>query len=332
MEENTRMSRLGKLLKNKMTNIAIVLFVMIVIASVFSPYFLDTYNLQSLVRDTAFMGIIALGQCCLLLIGEIDLSLGKIASLCGVVGGMLMVTAGINSHLAFAICIVLGGFLGCINGFIITGLNLNSLVVTIGMTGVYGGVNLVLTKGRAITSIPEDIYFLGQGTLFSVPIPFVAMLIIFVIVLLITRYTQFGRFMYAIGDSKEAAQILGIKVKRTKTIVYTLVGAFSAIAGMLMVARLGTAQPSIGENWPLNSIASSVMGGFALTGGIGNPFGALLGTGIIAVIQNMIVLFRVSPYWQTVVSGAVVVLAISFESISNMIAAKKRIKARANTA
>lgn len=318
--------------KSSMTNIAVVLIFLIIIASVFSPYFLDSYNLQSLVRDLAFVGIIALGQACLLIIGEIDLSVGKIASLCGVIGGMLMVTGSVNPYLALVLCLLLGVILGAINGLIVTGLNLNSIVVTIGMTGVYGGINLVLTKGKAITNIPKEIYFLGQGSVLGVPMPFVIMIFVLIAIIFITKYTQFGRYMFAIGNSPEAAKILGIKVKKVRTLVFVLVGFLSALAGMLMVARLGTAQPSIGETWALNSIAASVIGGIALTGGIGNPFGAILGTAIISIIQNMIVLFGVSPYWQTAVSGVIVVLAISFQSVTTMVAARKKRKIKTSTA
>ena len=144
--------------KSNMTAIGVVLLLMIIIASVASPYFLDMYNLQSLIRDLAFIGMIGIAQSLLLLIGELDLSVGKIASLCGILAGMMMVNYGINPWLALALALLLGLVFGCINGLIITKLRLNSMVATIGMQGVYGGINLVLTKGKAITGIPEDIY------------------------------------------------------------------------------------------------------------------------------------------------------------------------------
>ncbi|MEI3612789.1 ABC transporter permease [Pseudogracilibacillus sp. SO30301A] len=312
--------------KSNLTNMGLVLIFLLVIASIFSPYFLDPYNLQSLVRDLAFISIIALAQSCLMIIGELDLSVGKIAAFCGVIGGMLMVTGSINPYLAFGISLLLGAVLGLINGTIVTRLNLNSIVVTIGMTGVYGGIVLVLTKGKAITGIPKEIYFIGQGYILGIPVPFVIMLVTLVVVLFITQMTQLGRYMYAIGNSPEAAKILGIKVNNIRTIVFILVGFLSSLAGMLMVARLGTAQPSIGDTWALNSIAAAVIGGIALTGGLGNPFGAIIGAAIITVIQNIIVLFGVSPYWQTAVSGILVVLAISFHSISTKIGERKRSK------
>jgi ribose transport system permease protein len=128
--------------------------------------------------------------------------------------------------------------------------------------------------------------------------------------------TPFGRTMYAIGNNPAAARMLGIKVNRVRLVVFTAAGVLSALAGLLMVARLGTAQPSIGETWVLAPIAASVIGGVATTGGVGSPVGAIFGAAIIGIIENVIVLFGVSPYWQGIVSGGIVVLAISFDAVS----------------
>ena len=312
--------------KSNMTAIGLVLVAMLIIASIASPYFLTKYNLQALVRDLAFIGMIGIAQSLLLLVGELDLSVGKIASLSGILGGMMMVNAGMNPYLAFVIAVLFGAVFGAINGLIITKLRLNAMVVTIGMTGVYGGINLVITKGKAVTGIPKDIYVLGKGNLFGIPIPFIFTLIVLVIIIFLVKKTKTGRYIYAIGNSRDAATILGIQVDKIRVIIYSIVGMISALAGMLYVARLGSAQSSIGNNWPMNSIAASVIGGVALTGGIGNPAGALIGAAIIAVIQNMIVLLGVNVYWQSAVSGFIVVIAISFSSVSYMIGERRKRK------
>lgn len=305
------------------SGVLLALVLIIVIASLVSPYFLTSYNLQAVIRSLAFVSIVAIGQACLLILGELDLSIGAIAGLCGVLGGILMVNASVNPYLAFALCLLLGAGFGLINGILVTGLKLNSLVVTIGMSGVYGGINLVISKGKAITGIPKEIYFLGQGKFLGVPMPFVIMLVVLIVVMILTRYTPFGRYMYAIGNSSQAAEILGIKVRLVRTVTFMIVGLLAALAGMVMVARLGSSQPSIGETWVMNSIAASVIGGVPTTGGIGSPAGALLGAAIIGVIENIIVLFGVSPYWQTAVSGAIVVGAIALDSISRMLSRNK---------
>lgn len=319
---------LNALKKSNMTAMLAILVVMIIIASIISPYFLDIYNLQSVLRDLAFIGMIGIAQSLLLLVGELDLSVGKMACLCGILTGMLMVNVGLNPWLCLVIGLILGLIFGFINGMIITRLRLNSMVATIGMQGVYGGITLVITKGKAVTGIPADTQVLGKQSLGPAPIPFIICVAVLILILFMVKKTKTGRYIYAIGNSKEVAKILGIKVDRIRVMIYSIVGLISALAGLLYVCRLGSAQTAIGEDWPMNSIAASVIGGVSLTGGVGNPVGALIGAAVITIIQNIIVLFGVNSYWQSAVSGIVVVLAISFSSISDIVREnrQKRIK------
>lgn len=305
--------------KSNMTTIFLVLIAMIIIASLASPYFLDKFNIQSLLRDLAFVGMIAVAQSLLLLVGELDLSVGSVASLSGILAGMMMVQWKLNPFLSLALGLLCGFIFGLLNGLIITKLRLNSMVATIGMQGVYGGINLVLTRGKAITGIPQEVHFLGKGNLGPIPLPFIFALFVLIVTLFVMKLTKTGRFVYAIGNNRSVAKILGIKVDKTRMFIYGAVGFVSALAGILYVARLGSSQSAVGENWPMNSIAASVIGGVSLNGGIGNPAGALIGAAIISIIQNMIVLFGVNVYWQSAVSGFVVVIAISFSSISQII-------------
>lgn len=316
--------------KSNMTAIGVVLILMIAVASIASPYFLDIYNVQSLLRDLAFVGMIGIAQSLLLLVGELDLSVGKVASLCGILSGMMMVDYKINPWLSFLLALTLGLIFGGINGLIITKLRLNSMVATIGMQGLYGGINLVLTKGKAITGVPEEIYILGKGNWGPIPFPFIFCIVVLVFVLFMVKKTKTGRYIYAIGNSREAAKILGIKVDKIRIMIYAIVGLISSLAGVLYVSRLGSAQSAIGESWPMNSIAASVIGGVSLTGGLGNPAGALIGAAIISIIQNMIVLFGVNVYWQSAVSGIVVVIAISFSSVSEIMRERKQKKIKLN--
>jgi ribose transport system permease protein len=305
--------------KSKLLNISMVLFILIVIAAVVSPNFLTAYNLQSVIRDLSFVMIITIGQSCLLMLGELDLSVGKMASLSGVMGGILMLQGHVPPYLALFISLLCGLLLGVVNGLIITRLKLNAMIVTIATQGVYAGITLVITKGRAIVGIPAQIHYLGRGMVAGIPIPFIIAVLLLILVLLLTQKTAFGRYIYAIGNNKEAARILGINVNLVRTVVYAMMGLFCAVAGLLMIARLGNSQPAIGDVWVMNSIAASVIGGVALTGGIGNPFGAVIGACILSIIQNMIVLFNVNTYWQTAVSGIVVLIAISFDSLGGII-------------
>lgn len=309
-------SVLSILIRNPLAGVFVALVTIFVISALASPYFLSGYNMSVIARGLAFVGLVTIAQSSLMILGELDLSLGAIGGLCGVVSGMLMVQAGLPAPVALMLALGLGLLLGLLNGLLVTALGLHSLVLTIGMAGVYGGAILVLTKGVAITGIPVSIQFLGRGALFGVPIPFLILLVVLAVALFLTMKTPMGRYMYAIGNNPAAAQMLGIRVDRIRLLVFTLAGMLSALAGLLMVARLGTAQPSIGQTWVLAPIAAAVIGGVATTGGIGSPLGAIFGAGIIAIIENIIVLFGVSPYWQGVVSGVIVVLAISFDALS----------------
>ncbi len=296
--------------------VSVVLLFLFVASSLLSPYFATPYNMTIIARSLAFTGLVTLGQAMLMLLGELDISLGAMGGLCGVAAGMLMMDLGVNPFAAMGLAIVFGALLGLLNGFLITALNLHSLVLTIAMAGVYKGVNLVLTKGVAITNIPESTQFLGRGDVGPFPTPFVIMIGLLVVIAVVAHRTPFGRYVFAIGDNAAAARMIGIKVNRIKLLVFVIAGALAALAGTLMVARLGTAQPSIGDTWVLPSIAPAVIGGVATTGGIGSPVGAILGAGIVGIIEDITVLYGISPYWQGVISGMIVVLAISFDSVS----------------
>lgn len=292
------------------------LVIIFAISAALSPEFLTSFNMVIIVRTLAFIGLVTIGQAMLLILGELDLSVGAIGGLSAVAGGILMVQVGLDPWLSLVLCLLLGTLCGLVNGLLVTKLRLHSLVLTIGMAGVYGGVNLVATKGVAITAIPTDIGFLGRGLVFGLPVPFLVMLAMLAIAALVMFRTPFGRYVYAIGNNAAAARMLGIRVDAVRIAVFAAAGFLSATAGILMVARLGTAQPSIGEEWVLPPIAAAVIGGVATTGGVGSPVGAILGAAIIGIIENIIVLYGVSPYWQSIVSGGIVVVAISFDSVS----------------
>ncbi|CAN7382563.1 ABC transporter permease [Brucella pseudogrignonensis] len=307
---------LSNLIRTPLAGVFVALLVIFALSAILSPYFLTPYNLSVVARGLAFVGLITIAQSMLMVLGELDLSLGVIGGLSGVVSGILMVRMGFEPYSAMLLAILLGLCLGLFNGFLVTFLRLHSLVLTIGTAGIFGGANLVLTRGVAITGIPRDVQYLGRGDLFGVPVPFIIMFVALLVATFVMLKTPFGRYMYAIGNNRDGARMLGIRVDRVRLMVFGVAGAIAGLAGVLMVARLGTAQPSIGDSWVLAPIAASVIGGVATTGGIGSPIGAILGAGIIAIIENIIVLFGVSPYWQGIVSGAIVVLAISFDAIS----------------
>ena len=299
-------------------------FLLIFIASCFiSPNFLTGYNLTIMARDLAFIGIVAIAQGLLLLLGDIDVSIGAIAGLCAVVCAKLLVDYSFNPVLAMLIGVAAGGLLGFANGLLITSFNLNSLVLTIGTSTAFTGLNLLVTRGRTITGLSENVTFLGAGSLFEIPMPVYFMVGVFILALFLATKTVFGRQLYAVGNNHEAARIVGIKEQRVRITAYALAGTFAGIAGILMAFRLLSAQTAIGQTWVLPSIAAPVIGGIATTGGIGSIAGALVGGAIMGVIGNIIVLGGVDVYWQQVFNGAIVVLAIILDSLSRRFGRRK---------
>jgi ribose transport system permease protein len=298
-------------------------FAVIFIASCFiSPNFLTEYNLAIMARDLAFIGIVAIAQGLLLLLGDIDISIGAIAGLSAVVCAKLLVDTHMNPVAAMSFGLAAGAVMGCINGLLITVFNLNSLVLTIGTQTAFTGLNLLVTRGRTIVGLPENVTFLGAGSLAGVPIPVFFMLGVFVVALFITTKTVFGRKVYAVGNSREAAKIVGIKESKVRITAYSIAGVFAGLAGILMSFRLISAQTAIGQTWVLPSIAAPVIGGIATTGGIGGISGALIGGAIMGVIGNIIVLGGVDVYWQQVFNGVIVVLAITLDSLTRRIGKK----------
>lgn len=291
--------------------------VLICVVAVFAaPHFLSGYNMTIIARDLAFIGIVAIAQGLLLLLGDIDVSIGAIAGLSGIICAKLLVDVQIDPTLAIAMGLVVGAIAGAVNGVIITTFNLNSLVVTIGMLSVYSGLSLWITKGRTIVGLPKDVAFLGGGAFLGIPVPLYLMIGVFLIILFVTAKTVYGRRLYAVGNSPEAAKIVGIHVQRVRIAAYAIAGALAGLAGMLLCFRLVSAQASMGQSWLLPSIAAPVIGGIATTGGIGTIWGALLGAAILAVIGNVIVLGGVNVYLQQIVTGLIVVVAVALDSIT----------------
>jgi ribose transport system permease protein len=302
--------------RSQVAGVAAVLIAILIVSSFVSNKFLTPYNLQIMIRSLAFTGMVSLGQGLLLLLGDIDLSVGAIAGLCGVICGKFAVEMQLNPYLAIVLALVFGMLFGMFNGFLVTSFKLNAIVLTIGMQTAYKGINQVITKGRTITGFPKTITILGEGTVAGIPTPAIILLLVFFLMYFLTRRTTYGRNVYAVGNSIETARMVGIKTQRVRIISYAICGFLAGLAGILMSMRLASAQASIGEIWVLPSIAAPVIGGIATTGGIGSVTGALIGGGIMGVVSNIIVLGNVNIYWQQVLNGLIVVLAIIFDSLA----------------
>ena len=296
--------------------VLIVTILMTVIVQLLTGHFYTAYNLSTFSRSASFTIIIGFAQTLVLLLGGIDLSVASVAGLCSMIFAMLTTVGGVNPFLSIAIALMAGVALGAINGIFICSLNLTPFIVTLATSALYKGIIYVATKGIPLTGIPESVTIIGQGTLFGIiPYPAIIMVVLAVILIYMLRYTSFGRHIYAVGGNEHAAKIVGIQINKTKMAVYALTGFISALAGILMVLRLGSSQVNIGENWAMPSITAGVLGGTSMNGGSGGIGGTIVGGLLMSVISFSISLLGISSYWDQIVTGVVVLIAVAIDEI-----------------
>ena len=284
---------------------------LIIVVSILNPSFLDLSNLLNLLRQISINGLIAFGMTFIILTGGIDLSVGSILALSSAFIA-LMITSGVDPIIALIIGVLIGFVLGAVNGLLVTKGNMAPFIATLATMTIFRGLTLVITDGNPITNLGDSYLFqlFGKGYFIGIPVPAVTMIIVFVILLIILQKTTFGRHTYAIGGNEVAAKISGIKVNKIKILIYGISGLMSALAGGILTSRLNSAQPTAGTSYELDAIAAVVLGGTSLTGGKGRIVGTLIGVLIIGVLNNGLNLLGVSSFYQQVVKGVVILIAV----------------------
>lgn len=309
-------SKLTRTFKTTAGAVLLVTVAITLLVHIITGNFYTEYNLSTFARQCSFIIIVGFAQTLVLLLGGIDLSLASIAGLCSMIFAMLVTKTTVNPFLAIFIALAAGLFLGAINGLFICTLNVTPFIVTLATSALYKGIIYVATKGIPLTGIPSSVTPIGQSSLFGlIPYPTIIMLVLAIILIFVLKRTSFGRHVYAVGGNENAAKIVGIRINRTKMAVYILAGLLSAIAGVLMVLRLGSSQVNIGENWVMPSITASVLGGTSMSGGSGGIAGTIMGGLLMSTITFSISLLGISSYWDQIVTGAVVLIAISIDAI-----------------
>jgi ribose transport system permease protein len=289
----------------------ILLFVLLVIAS---PNFLTATNLSSVVRQTAVINIMALGMTIIIISGGIDLSVGSILGLSGLMGTMAM-QAGTSIFTGVMVGILTGLTCGFLNGFMITRLKLEPFIVTLGTMGIFRGVALIVSNGLPVHNVPAGFSFVGEGTVLGIPFVLWLLVICAVAVHFILEHTRLGRYAFAIGSAKAAAIYAGIPVSFHITSVYAIGGLLTGLGGMIEASRLMTGQPTAGTGYELQAIAAVVIGGGSLRGGEGTVIGTLIGAFIMGLLSNGSDLLGISNYIQQVVIGAVIILAVAVDEL-----------------
>jgi ribose transport system permease protein len=302
--------RWGKLVRFREGGVLLALVVLALLLTIGTSKFLTPYNLGIVVRQIAFVAVVAMGQTLVLLTGGIDLSVGSIAGLCSILGAMLMTSTQLDPFLCALLAVLAGGLLGAVNGVLIAYLRVNAFIATLAMGEVFAGLVLTITKGYPVTGIPESFGFLGRGTLAFLPVPAVIMLVGAAVLTFFLSRVPHGRNIYAVGGNEAAARLAGINVGLVKLSVYSLSGVFAALAGMMFVSRANAGQPTIGPSWLLPSVTAAILGGTSLVGGEGTMLGTIFGATLMGILANGIVLMDISPYWERVIIGAVVITAV----------------------
>ncbi|MGL4995790.1 MAG: ABC transporter permease [Deefgea sp.] len=289
----------------------LALLVLVAGLAITSPDFLTTGNLLNVFRQVSINALIAFGMTLVILLGGIDLSVGSILALSSVLTA-LMLSHGIDPIVATSVGVLAGAGMGMLNGLVISKGKVAPFIATLGMMTILRGLALVFSDGRPISGLDSDFFsMLGGGYVAGIiPVPVIIMLVMFGIFWFVLKNTVFGRHVYAVGGNEEASRLSGINTDSIKIWVYTLSGAMAATAGMILTSRLNSAQPTAGTGYELDAIAAVVLGGTSLTGGRGWIFGTLVGALLIGILNNGLNLLGVSSFYQQVIKGVVILLAV----------------------
>ncbi|MDR7314533.1 ABC transporter permease subunit [Brevibacillus nitrificans] len=285
------------------------LALIVIVLSIINSDFLTVSNIFNVLRQISINALIAFGMTFVILTGGIDLSVGSMLALASAITAGLM-ASGMDTWLAVLIGLLAGVVMGAINGIIITKGKVAPFIGTLATMTVFRGLTLVYTEGRPITGLNEDFAMLGKGFFLQIPMPVIWMLISFAILYFLLRHTTFGRHVYALGSNEEATKLSGINTGKVKVLVYSISGLFAALSGIILTSRLNSAQPTAGTSYELDAIAAVVLGGTSLSGGRGWIVGTLIGAMIIGVLDNGLNLLNVSSFYQSVVKGAVILIAV----------------------
>ncbi|MFV0333536.1 MAG: ABC transporter permease [Tropicimonas sp.] len=280
-----------------------------IVFSLLNPVFLTTPNLLNIMQQSSINACIALGMTFVIISGGIDLSVGPTAAISAVVGATLMV-AGIPLPLAVLGALVTGVTCGLFNGVLIAYAGLQPFIVTLGGLSLYRALALIFTGGNPIFGIPQEFRGIVNGHLLGIPVPVVTVGVIAVLLWVVLNRSPFGEYILAVGGNQEAARIAGVPVARTKVTVFALSGGLASVASLILVGRLGAADPTMGNLWELDAIAAAAIGGASLMGGKGSVVGTLLGAIILGSLRNGLTLMNVQAFYQLLATGIIIIVAM----------------------
>lgn len=306
--------------------IIFILFLLILGMSLASDAFLTSRNILNVLRQISTSALVGLGFTLVVASGNIDLSVGTMLGLIGVVMAKLSLIPGMPLPVAIIFGLIFGLGLGLFNGFLITYLKLNGFVATLATAMVFKGVNYLVTGNAAVFGLSDTFKIFGQGYVWIIPVPVILMCIMALILTIFLKYSWYGRHIIAIGGNAEGAKAAGIDVEKIKRLAYVIMGLFAGLSALVMTGRLGSAQTTAGQGMEMDAVAAVVLGGTSLYGGKAKVLGTILGCFAVGIINNGLNLAHVDANWQIVVKGLLIIIAIIIDSQSQEFVAKLQAK------
>ncbi|EPD6199303.1 ABC transporter permease [Enterobacter hormaechei] len=285
------------------------LLIIIVTFSFLSPVFFTLPNLLNILQQSSINAIIALGMTLVIISGGIDLSVGPAAALSAVLGATLMV-AGVPVPLAVMATLGIGALCGVFSGTLVAYAGLQPFIVTLGGLSLFRAMALIFTDGNPIFGIPMEFRNVINGMVFGIPVPILIVVAIALILWVVMNKTPLGEYILAVGGNEEAARVAGVPVKRTKVTVYVLSGLLAALAALILIGRLGAAEPTLGNLWELDAIAAAAIGGASLMGGKGSVLGTIIGAIILGALRNGLTLLNIQAFYQLLATGLIIIIAM----------------------
>ena len=304
-----RISRLTRFRRWQASGVLFALLILTLLLALTSPNFLTLTNIPIMLRNASFVGMVALGETLVILVGGIDLSIGTAAGLSAIIGALMLTKLGLHPFVVIPLTAAFGFGLGLANALFVARLRLNPFIVTLATGEIFAGTILVITQGYPVRPLGTGFTLFGQSMILGIPLPFLIFLGAALLLWWVLAKTSFGRNIYAVGGNREAAALVGIRVARVEMLVFGLAGLFAALAGILYASRMDAAQPTVGEGWMLSAITAAILGGTSLRGGEGTIIGTIFGALLLTVLQNGTVLLNVSGYWERIIIGSVVLVA-----------------------
>ncbi len=297
----------------KDSGILLGLIAMGIVFTILSAHFFTVSNLLTIALQTSVIGILAIAETYVIITSGIDLSVGSVLAVAGVVTGKLMVN-GVPITLCILAGLLVGAFCGFLTGLAITKLEIAPFIATLGMMSIARGAAYVITGALPVSGLPEKFFFFGGGNIAGIPFPMIIMFVLALIFGFILRKTSFGRYVYCLGSNEDAAKLSGVNINRTKLGVYTISGVLAAAAGIMLASRLVSAQSTAGTGYELDAIAAAIIGGCSPTGGTGKVRETILGAFIIGTLRNGLNLLSVSAFWQQIAIGLVIIGAVAMDT------------------